>query len=234
MSEQTTVKTLTSVKANNSVQAPGKEENPITEAMSQGVKEASMLTAGASSSALEELLDFIQAIGPHQIRKLGISVPQAVSVGRHYAKCYAEDRAAFVRALNPCVFNPASYDNMETRAAALWEADVLLGKAEEDNDDVFKTADEARRAKSRLVRTAEYMWGEDEEKMEAVDNAKVGHSHMDLADAIFTLCHMFMDNLDEVKRRRTDTQDEVEETVDTSASAPENAQPVSDTPVPAV
>jgi hypothetical protein len=36
------------------------------------------------------------------------------------------------------------------------------------------------------------------------------------------------------KRRRTDTQGEVEETVDTSASAPENAQSVSDTPVPAV
>jgi hypothetical protein len=170
MSDQTTVKTLTAVTANNNAEATGKEENPITEALKQGVKEASMLTPEAFSSALEEVLDVIQAIGPDQIRRLGISVPQAVAVARHYAKCYAEDRAAFVRTLNPCVFDPEDHDNMETRATALWEADVMLGKILENNSDLSKIADEARRAKYRLVRTAEYLWGEDQEKMEDVAN----------------------------------------------------------------
>ena len=98
---------------------------------------------------------------------------------------------------------------MTKRAEALWEADVLLEKTEENNDDVTRVADQARSVKRRLLRTAEYLWGDDKDKMEMVSIAKTGYSYMDLADNIFTLYHLFIDNWDEVNSRSDVTEAEM-------------------------
>jgi len=184
------------------------KDNPYEEVMT-GIIEPAVLPMIPSSGALKGLMDLVMAIPADRVRKLGVSVPQAVAAGRHYARCYAEDRAAFVQALNPCVFDPASHDNMAKRAEALWEADILLEKTEENNDDVTRISDQARRVKRRLLRTAEYLWGDDRDRMEMVSIAKNGNSYMDLADNIFTLYHLFIENWDEVNSRSDVTEEEL-------------------------
>jgi hypothetical protein len=189
MSEQSTAKTVTT--------------------LTIGGNDLAASRATVSSSALADLTEPIAAIPLDDVRRLGVSVPQAVAVCRHYARCYAEDRPAFAEALNPCVFDPMSHDNLEARAEALWEADMLLTKILEHDSEAATTAESARTVKKRLLRTAEYLWGDDTQKMEQVSNAKSGYSHMDLADSIFTLYHLFVDNWDEVAKRSDVTQEEI-------------------------
>ncbi|MCP4605314.1 MAG: hypothetical protein GY847_33145 [Proteobacteria bacterium] len=223
MSNATTVETQTKMSLGNDKQNRKKEAtemqettktltngngNPYEEVMA-GIIEPDFLPLTTASGALKDLMEHIETIPSNRVRKLGISVPQAVAAGRHYARCYAEDRAKFVQALNPCVFDPKSYDNLAKRSEALWEADVLLEKTEENNDDASKTADQARKVKHRFLRTAEYLWGDDAEKMEHVANAKSGYSHLDLANNIFTLYHLFIENWDEVTKRSDVTEDEI-------------------------
>ncbi len=106
---------------------PNGNGNPYKTAMAD-IMTPAVFPGISSSGALKELMELITAIPDDRVRRLNLSAPQAVAAGRHYARCYTEDRAAFIQSLNPSVFDPVSYDNLVKRAEALWEADVLLKK----------------------------------------------------------------------------------------------------------
>ena len=66
------------------------ESKPYDQVM-EAIINDSAIPGITSTGALKELLGVIQAIPPDRVRKMIISVPQAVAAGRHYARRYAED-----------------------------------------------------------------------------------------------------------------------------------------------
>ena len=100
--------------------------NSSYEGIFSDIVETSSPAEISPSGALKELKEILEAIPAERVRKLSVTVQQAVSVGRHYARCYAEDREAITKVIDRSVFDPEAHDNMAERAEALWEADVLL------------------------------------------------------------------------------------------------------------
>ena len=180
-------------------------QNPMPEEVIQG---------NADRYALEILTPALMALPDHEVRKVTVLAPHAVAVGRHYARCYAQDRSVFAQGLNPSVWIPQHYDNMELRAKALWEADLALEDAIKEDEIVTDTATKARQMKNKLFRTAQYLWGDDAKKMDKLTHVKSGGSHLDLADDVFTLYHLFMDNIEDAKSRSDVTEVMLKEAAD--------------------
>jgi hypothetical protein len=158
-------------------------------------------SGGSNFTALEELKEILEAIPAKRIRKLSVTVPQAAAVARHYARCFAKDREAIARAVRRSGFDVEAHDDMEKRAQALWEADVLLSKMKKEKSGATKLAKQAREMKSRLKKTARYLWGEDKKKMKALSSMKRGNSRFNLANDVFKLYRLFIENMDEATRR---------------------------------
>ena len=104
----------------------------------------------SQSGALKELKATLEAIPNERVRKLPVTVQQAILVGRHYARVYTQDRETIVKSLNPSFFNPKAHDNMTKRTEALWEADVLLKNTKKHRAGAPELAKHAREIKARL------------------------------------------------------------------------------------
>ena len=131
-------------------------QNTDPNPMPEGVVEAS-----AGRGALDLLTPTLLAIPAHEVRKVTVMAPHAVAVGRHYARCYSEDRSAFAQNLTPHAWIPEDYDNMELRANALWQADRALKEAINGDAIVTEIAARARQERNKLYMTAQYLWCDD-------------------------------------------------------------------------
>jgi hypothetical protein len=158
-------------------------------------------SGGSTFAALGELKETLEAIPAGRIRKLSVTVTQAVAVGRHYASCFTEDREDIDKAVRRGGFDVEAHDDMAKRAQALWEANVLFLKLKNGKGGATKLARQAREMKVRLKKTAYYLWSEDKKKMKTLSAMKRGNSRFNLANDVFKLYRLFIENMDEVKRR---------------------------------
>ncbi len=181
-----------------------------------------------ASGALKELRETLETIPAERVRKLSVTVPQAVAVGRHYARCFAEDKKAMAKGIHRSVFDTKAHDNMARRAEALWEADVLLSKTKKYKSGAPKLAKQTREMKSRLKKTAVYLWSNEKKKMKVLSKMKRGNSYLNLADDIFKLYHLFIENMAEVKRRTDITEAEMARAHDLGARLLDAVGPSSD------
>ena len=78
---------------------------------------------------LNQIKDALMALDPTKVRQFNLAVPMALSYAAKCWRSYKHDQATFEERLTKVSFDPADYEDLPVRMAALYEADMLLQEA---------------------------------------------------------------------------------------------------------
>lgn len=147
-------------------------------------------TYPGAKEALDHLRPTLLELPAGDITAQRFNAPQAVSNLLKVAGAFAEDRARFEATFKKGAFDPATHDDLATRAHALWQADVEWRQRVEADQELPGLVEEAGPLKNKLFRAADYLWGQDPEVGAHVRAIRSGHGYLDLADDLVALANL--------------------------------------------
>lgn len=144
--------------------------------------------AGAALDALRERLEgmAIETVPPFRA-----NVVRAVAFALKVARSYAEDRERFVQTFKRAAFVPEDFDDIQQRALALWAAELELRFSVEQRVDLPDLAGAGTPLRNKMLRAAEYLWGEHPDHGPHVADIRSGQGYNDLADDLTALSALF-------------------------------------------
>jgi len=149
--------------------------------------------------ALAELRPTLMAIPKSELRHLKASAPSAVGLGLAYAKAYADDRHLFDEAFKPASFDVEAHDDLARRAKAFWRADIMMRQEQNREGPVRLLVLEAKPLRTKLMKAANYLWGEDPELGDVVATIRRGGGHANNADDLGSLAALFTEHWDKAE-----------------------------------
>jgi hypothetical protein len=178
-------------------------QNPFTEELDQTTEaELEELIAGGepteeelddkeAETALAVLEPTLKAIPFAEVRSFKVKTTSAVGLGLAYAEAFAEDRDAFAESFDPSAFDPAEHDDLADRARAFWRADIRTRQELNAAAPFRLLVLEAKPLRSKMMKAAQYLWGDDPELGDVVANIRKGHGYANKADDLGSLAALF-------------------------------------------
>ncbi|MDJ0762042.1 MAG: hypothetical protein QNJ97_03560 [Myxococcota bacterium] len=191
---------------------PTEKQTPMTVVANRATEQpapASPFGQSEGQRALEAIAPFLSKIDDASIRRLPVTPPSLVSYGLYFAELYAEDREVFQDTFQKSVFDVAAFDNMRDRAQAFWHLDILLRRICDQGGRMQTLLAAAGPLRAKLVKAADYLWGDDPDLGEEVAKIRAGNSHLNRADDLGALATLFIDHWDEAETNCNVTEDEV-------------------------
>lgn len=159
--------------------------------------------------ALAKVRPHLEAMNADEVSTLRAGAPVVVANALHLHRAYLEDRARIVGAFKPQAFDAARCDDLMVRALALWEADTLARQAIDPESLLPPLLAEATPLRKKLLRAAEYVWGDDPNLGPVVSEIRSGGGHKDTADDLVALGALFSTYWDAASGRCDVTDEEV-------------------------
>ncbi len=158
------------------------------------------------------------AIPSSDVRQFKVNATSAVGIGLAYDHAYSEDRDLFSKTFNKEVFDPAAYDDMGQRAKGFWQADILM-RQEINSEAPFRLLIMAAKPlRSKLMRAATYLWGDDPELGDVVAHIRTGNGHANNADDMGSLATLFNEHWDKAEGKCDVTLEDIAEAESLGAS----------------
>ena len=161
--------------------------------------------------ALQKIMPEVLAIPASEIRKYVASIVYVVALSMRILRAFTEDRERIASLFSPQGFLPKAYDNLIERIKGLWQADVLYRQGVEGKRPGLELMERARRAWHKLIRDAEYVFGNDPDRKEIVADLRSGRGTLDKADDLLSLSVLFSNHWDEIKDRCDVSREEIDE-----------------------
>jgi len=146
--------------------------------------------------ALGRVKPALSALDPQKITTFRGNIPIAVANIFRVRAAYAEDKTLFAAILMAAGIPADSFDDLEDRAKALWQSDLLLRQAMDPEDEVTPLVVEGTVLRRRLFRVATYLWEHDPIIAPTLDEIRAGSGYMDLADDLQALPLLFSGHWD--------------------------------------
>jgi hypothetical protein len=168
------------------------EETMLVEAHNEVTEEDFDATEG--ESAYDEIKDEITAIPYSKVRQFKVGTTNAVGIGLANAKAFAEDRHLFEKNFHKEVFNPADYDNFESRAKGFWQADILMRQELNNQGPLRLIISKVNPLRKKLLKAANYLWSEDIELSDVLNRINKGNGYANKADDLGSLATLFTEH----------------------------------------
>ncbi len=161
--------------------------------------------------SLQSILPEVTAIPEHEVRKYIASIVYVVALSMRILRAFTEDRERIASLFSPQGFLLKTYDDLIDRIKGLWQADVLLRQGVEGKRPGRELMERARWAWQKLIRDAEYVFGNDPDRKEIVADLRAGKGTLNRADDLLSVSVLFSNNWDEIKDRCNVSREEIDE-----------------------
>ncbi len=161
--------------------------------------------------ALQSILPDVLAIPEHEVRRYVASIVFVVALSMRILRAFTEDRERIASLFSPQGFSPKKYENLIERIKGLWQADVLFRQGVEGKRPGQELMERARWAWQKLIRDAEYVFGNDPDRKEIIADLRSGRGTLNRADDLLSLSVLFTNHWDEIKDRCNVSMEEIDE-----------------------
>ncbi len=161
--------------------------------------------------ALQIIMPEVLAIPAHEVRRHAASIVFVVALSMRILRAFTEDRERIASLFSPQGFLLKTYDNLIERIKGLWQADVLFRQGVEGKRPGLELMERARLAWHKLIRDAEYVFGNDPDRKEIVAELRSGRGTLNRADDLLSLSVLFTNHWDEIKDRCDVSMEEIDE-----------------------
>lgn len=168
-------------------------------------------TYQGAREALAALKPTLEALPSETVVPFRMSVPIAVANVLAVARSLDEDVERFKKAFREDAFNPDDYADLRKRGLALWQADADYQNASDPERKLPVLAAQGAPLRKKLLRAAEYLWGEDEQHGSTVAAIRSGRGHVDTADDLLKLASFFEDHWASVADSSAVTADDLQQ-----------------------
>ena len=162
-------------------------------------------------TALQNIMPQVKAIPAHEVRRYIASIVYVVALSMRILRAFTEDRERIASLFSPQGFLLKTYDDLIERIKGLWQADVLYRQVVEGKRPGKELMERARWAWQKLIRDAEYVFGNDPDRKEIVADLRAGKGTLNRADDLLSVSVLFSNNWDEIKDRCNVSREEIDE-----------------------
>lgn len=162
-----------------------------------------------AAEALDELRDTLLGLEADRVTPFRMSVPVAVANVLAVARSFGEDRERMARAFTKEGFDPDRYANVKQRGLALWQADADYNLAIDPKRSLPKLASQAGPLRTKLLKSAIYLWEDHDAHGDAVDAIRAGSGYLDTADDLLRLASLFESEWDGVSDQSKVTREDL-------------------------
>ncbi len=176
-----------------------KKVDEKTQGSDRAIVNQEQLDTMEGAVALEKIREYLLAIPKEKIRRLYTKAIQAIEIGLAYVQAFAMDKGLFEKTFRKEVFDANDYKNLELRVMAFWYADIMLRQVVGKDDPLKNLLSSAVPLKTKMLRSAVYLWENNENLGEIVANIKAGRGYANTADDLNSLAHLFTQHWNQVK-----------------------------------